>query len=63
MEKLKPCPFCGKEPELVEGQFGDWYVICPLKNNCGVHPTTIVQGDKTVNTKKEAIKKWSIRTK
>lgn len=28
MSELKPCPFCGHVPELLDSSLG-WYVYCP----------------------------------
>ena len=45
---LKPCPFCGREPELVEADIGDpgdsftkWNVFCPTgAPQCWITPQT-----------------------
>jgi hypothetical protein len=71
-EELKPCPFCGNIPELVEGQFGDWFVHCMLMNEngaisvCGVRPCTNFIEDYDgkhpgQNTRERAIRIWNKR--
>lgn len=54
-DKLKPCPFCGKEADLNEGQTGHFYVTCP-NYFCNVMAMT-----NTFETPTEAIKVWNKR--
>lgn len=50
---LKPCPFCGEEPDMVkfehvpdsEGKCRSWYVEC-ANDSCGVNPVTDVRGSR-----------------
>lgn len=62
--KLKPCPFCGKEPEVIKIWVSDslhesgysWIVRCNyLKGGCGAQG-----GSRT--KKEEAIEIWNRRT-
>lgn len=59
MEKLKPCPFCGGEAELIDigcpvyGE-GRYYVVC--KTGC-------VEQTRMWATKQTAIKRWNRRAK
>ena len=51
-DKLKPCPFCGGEAELIKGWCElDNYVMCL---SCRIRT-------KPMNTKESAIKKWNTR--
>jgi transcription elongation factor Elf1 len=55
-EKLKYCPFCGKEGIFVKIMRNKWTVSC--KNQlCSVRPGT------RINTKKEVVKAWNKRVK
>lgn len=36
--KIKPCPFCGKEPERVHSDCGDYVIYC-VNENCPVNPS------------------------
>ncbi len=54
-DKLKPCPFCGKEAFLHEGATGHFYVTC-TNLLCDVMAMT-----NTFGTPTEAIKVWNKR--
>lgn len=53
MQELKPCPFCGKRPHLIEPDEGDfkWSVSC-------LHCTAIDMYD---ISKEDVIEKWNTR--
>ena len=54
--KLKPCPFCGKDPEIIKLEnYGkdDWYVQC---NN-----RYCVEQKHLYSSKNAAIKSWNRR--
>jgi len=57
MDKLKPCPFCGGEAEVLLDESSDyrehweWYVSCI--NDCPMY----------FKSEEEAIKAWNTRTK
>ena len=55
LEKLKPCPFCGKKPKVhfQLDDIGDYRVQC---RNCGASTGEIVY------SKKEAIENWNKRS-
>jgi hypothetical protein len=36
-EELKPCPFCGAEPDMWDTNAGDWYIDCSNKD-CYIQP-------------------------
>ena len=59
MSKLKPCPFCGGEAELVQHQVvgypDDFYVEC-VTNEC-----IMSLGGLCYETEKEAIEAWNRR--
>lgn len=50
---LKPCPFCGADPDMVKfehsedagGRCRSWYVEC-ANDSCGVNPVTDVRGSR-----------------
>lgn len=50
---LKPCPFCGADPDMVKfehaeepgGRSRSWYVEC-ANDSCGVNPVTDVRGSR-----------------
>lgn len=49
MEKLKPCPFCGGEPEILEISYYT-YVKC-MNAKCAINPITpgYLDADRTVH--------------
>ena len=51
--KTAPCPFCGYQPELFEGDDGTWCIICRC---CKV-------GYEDVASKVMAVQKWNGRAK
>lgn len=51
MVKLKPCPFCGGEPEMYEGE-GLWSIEC---SKCAAEPYPYYVSEE------EAIKMWNAR--
>ena len=57
VNKLKPCPFCGKKPIVVKvekfprGYY--WAIQCDRSN--------VIVYTKSHNTKKEAIEEWNSR--
>jgi len=61
---LKPCPFCGREPELVEADIGDpgdsftkWNVFCPTgAPQCWITPQTGF-----MLSERAAIAAWNLR--
>ena len=55
MAELKPCPFCGGKPPLVEKELRAW-VKCRC-SNCEVLVETFV-----FRTAEEAIEAWNRRT-
>ena len=55
---LKPCPFCGGQPEIVtpeetDGQY--WFIACTNDNCWGI------AGTELCDTETEAIDKWNRR--
>lgn len=52
MEKLKPCPFCGGEPEMINYSEHEWLVNCP--ECCGMV-------ERWRETEKEAAEQWNRR--
>ena len=65
-ERLKPCPFCGGEAEVIFEEYSgdhivnEFYVRCTMFNNrlpnCLVMPNTI-----TYDSEEEAIDAWNRR--
>ena len=51
--ELKWCPFCGKQPEIMEG-YSDWFVGC-FNSMCAFQPS------ERFGSKKLAIKVWNTR--
>jgi ssDNA-binding Zn-finger/Zn-ribbon topoisomerase 1 len=69
MTKLKPCPFCGGEAKLYEGDYGGgYYVICVGETECycrmGAYEATDGPGcgtDGDYESREEAIEAWNMR--
>ena len=67
MYKLKPCPFCGGEAELVNAIGNDYYrsdqhIVCNARcKDCGVETTGSVAEDHTFAYVEQAIEKWNRR--
>lgn len=61
MEKLKPCPFCGGEAEIVKGRYANGTIVykvrCANVTDCKVLPETIF------GEKEKAIAAWNRRVK
>jgi len=55
MDELKPCPFCGKTPELLEDWDGKPYVAC-IEDDCNICVSTGNQSDASA-----AIAAWNER--
>ena len=55
-KKLKPCPFCGGEADLINDYlYEKWYAGCH-NGKCAVQPDTYIHG-----TPDSAIKAWNTR--
>ena len=55
MLELKPCPFCGKKPELFHYGKNDYSIKC-MNRKCGVRADTI-----TYKPLKKTIAAWNKR--
>ena len=55
MSELKPCPFCGKEPEIFDFKDGRFIVQCS-NSDCDVYPYTSIHRDRA-----DAITAWNQR--
>lgn len=55
-ESLKPCPFCGKLPEIIQEKNGSVWIGCH-NNNCSVRHVETDDFD----TREEAIEAWNTR--
>jgi len=57
---LKPCPFCGEQPQVSkEKSFGAWHgyrISCPDLDNCEPNPSTALH-----KTKSAAKEVWNRR--
>ena len=56
MIKLKPCPFCGGEAEVIMGDLWRNYKVGCRNIKCPIFPRT-----HSYLTKEEAIKTWNTR--
>lgn len=54
MSGLKPCPFCGKEAQLIQCDVCEWFVKCKYAY-CGVEQGFLYK------SKQAAIKSWNRR--
>ena len=52
--KLKPCPFCGSEVNMIEENVGEYTVVC--------HGCQVLMIADDVSSKNEAIERWTIVT-
>ncbi len=66
-DKLKPCPFCGSEPQLIDARLG-WYVQCATCDATVVGPRVnelnSEEEAKAINwgsIEQAAIDKWNTR--
>lgn len=55
MENLKPCPWCGSMPEIIDDGDGYYYYAC-LNLSCPFGPS-----GKVYATKEEATEAWNTR--
>ena len=53
-EKLKPCPFCGEEPQLIDA--GTYYFVHCFNELCEISPFT-----QEHDTPEDAINEWNSR--
>ena len=53
-EKLKPCPFCGKKPQLIDA--GIYYYVNCFNELCKISPCT-----QEHDTPEDAINEWNSR--
>ena len=51
--KLKPCPFCGSEVNMIEENVGEYTVVC--------HGCQVLMIADDVSSKNEAIERWNNR--
>ena len=51
-DKLKPCPFCGGEAEMLNYSPSEWLVVCPTCDG---------MVERWRNTEKEAVEQWNRR--
>lgn len=54
-EELKPCPFCGEQPQIFDLKDGRYIVEC-VNPDCDVYPYTSIHYDE-----QEAIAAWNRR--
>jgi restriction alleviation protein Lar len=65
MLKLKPCPFCGKQPEVfpedpkTEGDA--WTKIACVNERCGVFPEVTSYDDIKAYHRRNAARRWNTR--
>jgi len=52
-DKLKPCPICGSEVNLIEEDVGEYTVVC--------HGCQVLMIADDVSSKNEAIERWNNR--
>ena len=52
-DKLKPCPICGSEVNMIEENIGEYTVVC--------HGCQVLMIADDVSSKKEAIDRWNNR--
>lgn len=55
--ELLPCPFCGNQPELMEGHRNHWRVECP---KCGVRRAQFANGG-AAEDQARAVRCWNRR--
>ena len=60
IEKLKPCPFCGKLPEILErsGFRNDFYIIRCNNEKCPASCVSVMN-----KSLAEAVDRWNARKK
>ena len=68
IEKLKPCPFCGKEIEVIRAECTGYYISHHLQEDnfcsCELGYTGLNTMEETTGlfeTKEDAIKSWNTR--
>lgn len=64
--KLKPCPFCGKQPKIFPEDYeteGDaWTEITCVNQRCGANPTTNrAYSDNPDTHQRTAARRWNTR--
>lgn len=65
MDKIKPCPFCGHKPKIVDWNNGGYQIRCGL---CGARQDVLYDSVRNMkgafaprDGKKEAIEAWNRR--
>ncbi|NCC65544.1 MAG: hypothetical protein EOM15_12895 [Spirochaetia bacterium] len=51
--EIKPCPFCGRQPEITQDKWGGWIAVCDGESHnvtCG-----------SFMAKEQAIEEWNKR--
>lgn len=60
--ELKPCPFCGEKPIIIDNYFFEMFFVACKNEKCGVRPSSeSEQKGFRMAKKMQAIRRWNKR--